>query len=295
MRTKAGASFLMFTGCLAFAGTPKEALIELAMAKDVATVEKHIPLVMLEHIQKMAPASKKAVLDRMVIGKHFEEQQATLHLSDDGETLFVVGKDDRSSGYLHARREISNGAEAVEEIEFCPKQEVDSSSRCFSGFAIMKLQEGEWRLSEIAGGEGANFEDPKFLASLDAAPINANESSAVGGLRTLNTSIIAYETSFPDHGAPSALGDLGSSGSDQHEPSPDHAMLVDQLLSCKQSACVKSGYAYQYNRLSKETYVITARPVKFGDTGTRSFFTDESGVIRSTGEDREPTVKDPPI
>jgi hypothetical protein len=294
MRTKVGL-FLMFTGCLAFAGTPKEALIELAMAKDVATVEKHIPLVMLEHIQKMAPASKKALLDRMVIGKHFEEQQATLHLSDDGETLFVVGKDDRSSGYLHARREISNGAEAVEEIEFCPKQEVGSPGRCFSGFAIMKLQEGEWRLSEIAGGEGANFEDPKFLASLDAAPVNANESSAVGGLRTLNTSIISYETSFPDHGAPSALSELGSTGPDQRDPTTEHAMLVDQSLSCNQSICAKSGYGYQYRRVSKESYVITARPLRFGDTGTRSFFTDESGVIRATSEDREATVKDQPL
>jgi hypothetical protein len=295
MRTKAGLLFVLFSGCLAFAGTPKEALIELATAKDLATVEKHVPLAMLEHIEKMKPGRKKTILDVMVIARRFEEQQATLHLSDDGETLFVVGKDDRSSGYLHVIREISNGAEAVEEIEFCPKQEGTSPGRCFSGFAIMKLQEGEWRLAEIAGGEGANFEDPKFLASLDTAPVNANESSAVGGLRTLNTAIVSYQVSFPDQGTPSALSSLGSSGPDQHEPSAEHAMLVDPALGCNQSTCIKLGYLYQYNRLSKEKYVITARPVKFDDSGTRSFFTDESGVIRATSEDREPTVKDPPL
>jgi hypothetical protein len=293
MQTKAGLLFVLFAGCFSFAGTPKEALIELATAKDIATVEKHVPLAMLEHIQKLPSATKKALLDRMVIAKHFEEQQATLHLSDDGETLFVVGKDDRSSGYLHVRREISNGAEAVEEIEFCPKE--GSGNRCFSGFAILKLQEGEWRLCEIAGGEGANFEDPKFLASLDAAPANANESSAVGGLRTLNTSIISYQTAFEDRGVPTALSELGSAGPEQKEPTAEHAMLVDSLLGCNQSACVKSGYIFQYSRLSKETYVITARPVKFDDSGTRSFFTDESGVIRATSDDREPTVKDPPL
>src|SRR3954464_11726101 len=158
---------VLLLSAFAFGGTPREALIELATAKDLATVQKHIPLAMLEHIQKMSPTAKKAVLDRIMIAKHFEEHGATLHLSDDGETMFVVGPDDRSSGYIHVRREISNGAEAVEEIEYCPKEEMQD--HCLSGFAILKLQEGEWRVTEVAAGEGANFEDPKFLASLDKA------------------------------------------------------------------------------------------------------------------------------
>jgi hypothetical protein len=277
---------------LAFAGTPREALVELAMAKDAATVEKHLPLAMLEHLKKMSPASEKMALDKMLISKHFEEQKATLHLSDDGETLFVVGKDDRSSGYLHVRREISSGVEAIEQIEFCPKE--GSSGRCFSAFTILKLQEGEWRLTEIAAGEGANFEDPKFLASLDSAPANASESSAVGRIRTLNTAIVSYETSFPEHGVPDALSNLGSNGTEQHEPSAEHAMLIDDTLACS-PICIKAGYSIQYHRLSKEAYVIIARPVNYGDSGTRSFFTDESGVIRATSEDRDPTAKDAPL
>ena len=277
----------------AFAGTPREALAEIAMAKDTAALEKHLPIIMLEHLKKMSPANKKRILDRFLIAKHFEQQQSTLHLSDDGQTLFVVGQDDRGSSYVEIKREISNGAESLDELQFCPKE--GAAGRCFSGFAVLKVEDDEWRLIEVAGGDGISFEDPKFLASLDTAPVDANESSAAGGLRTLNTSIVAYETEFADRGAPESLANLGSSGPDQKEPTPEHAMLVDERLGCGQSVCVKLGYSFQYHRLSKEAYVITARPVNFGDSGTRSFFTDESGVIRITKEDREPTAKDAPL
>ena len=42
-------------------------------------------------------------------------------------------------------------------------------------------------------------------------------------------------------------------------------------------------------------YTVVARPLTFGQTGTRSFFADASGVIRSTAEDRTPTAQDPAL
>ena len=42
-------------------------------------------------------------------------------------------------------------------------------------------------------------------------------------------------------------------------------------------------------------FTVTARPQKYGKYGTRSFFADESGVIRFTAEDRAPTVEDPAL
>jgi len=39
----------------------------------------------------------------------------------------------------------------------------------------------------------------------------------------------------------------------------------------------------------------TARPVERGRTGYRSFFADQTGVIRATSEDRAANVSDPPI
>ena len=39
------------------------------------------------------------------------------------------------------------------------------------------------------------------------------------------------------------------------------------------------------------TFIISARPVRFGKTGNRSFVLDESGVVRATSADR-PATKD---
>jgi hypothetical protein len=44
-----------------------------------------------------------------------------------------------------------------------------------------------------------------------------------------------------------------------------------------------------------KNYMATARPVVFGKTGRRSFFVDQTGVIRCTSENRSATVGDPPI
>ena len=49
------------------------------------------------------------------------------------------------------------------------------------------------------------------------------------------------------------------------------------------------------SRSSVETWTYTARPVAPGRTGYRSFFADETGVIRATSEDRAANVSDPPI
>jgi hypothetical protein len=46
---------------------------------------------------------------------------------------------------------------------------------------------------------------------------------------------------------------------------------------------------------SVETWTYTARPVAWGKTGYRSFFVDQTGVIRATSEDRAANANDTPI
>ena len=43
------------------------------------------------------------------------------------------------------------------------------------------------------------------------------------------------------------------------------------------------------------TFGIVASPVEYGETGWANFYSDESGVIRYTTEDRPAWVKDPPL
>jgi type IV pilus assembly protein PilA len=88
------------------------------------------------------------------------------------------------------------------------------------------------------------------IPNLMRAKIQANESAAVGSLRTLNEAV--------------------------------EADLIDLVLA----SGVKSGYVFRYEVAEGgatgglTAYTIVADPVTQGTTGQRHFFTDESAVIR---------------
>src|SRR5205807_5757384 len=114
------------------------------------------------------------------------------------------------------------------------------------------------------------------IPNLLRAKMAANEASAVGSLRTLNTACIAYFTSYGQF--PAAITNLGpvASGGTASSTSAD---LIDSLLA----SGTKSGYTFVYtagNSDQNQTYTITATPISAGQTGQRMFFTDQPGVIR---------------
>jgi type IV pilus assembly protein PilA len=107
--------------------------------------------------------------------------------------------------------------------------------------------------------------------------MTANETSAVGSLSTLNSACVTYLTIYG--GYPPALSALGP-GSAANANSSD---LIDSVLA----SGVKSGYNFHYTAGEKDgaghvnVYSITAEPSSPGTTGRRSFYTDQSGAIRS--------------
>ena len=116
----------------------------------------------------------------------------------------------------------------------------------------------------------AAFAIPALLRS----KIAANQSSAVGSLRSLNTSCTAYSTSYGTY--PAALGNLGPVGSGGTASSTS-ADLVDIVLA----SGVKSGYTFIYTAgTDNQSYTLTATPISQGNTGQNMYFTDQSGVIR---------------
>ena len=113
---------------------------------------------------------------------------------------------------------------------------------------------------------------PNLLRSRMAA----NEASAVGSLRTINTACVTYSTTYPTVGYPTALSDLGPSTA----ANSTTADLVDSVLS----AGTKSGYTFAFTQGSGTPatgYTVAANPVSRGTSGQRGFYTDQSGVIRA--------------
>lgn len=113
---------------------------------------------------------------------------------------------------------------------------------------------------------------PNLLRSRMAA----NEASAVGSMRTINTACVTYSSTYGT-GFPAALANLAPA----NPATAAAADLIDQVLAAKQ----KSGYAFTYAAGPAvggviPTYTLNADPISAGTTGQRHFFTDQSGVIR---------------
>jgi prepilin-type N-terminal cleavage/methylation domain-containing protein len=114
---------------------------------------------------------------------------------------------------------------------------------------------------------------PSFLHSRMAA----NESAAVGALRTLNTAQISYNSAYPSVGYASTLGYL--SGSACAPPSSTGACLIDSALASGQ----KSGYNFALSGVSgtpSSSYNFVASPVLSNYSGVRYFCSFSDAVIR---------------
>lgn len=116
------------------------------------------------------------------------------------------------------------------------------------------------------------------IPNLMRSKMAANEASAVGSLRTINTSCVEYSTTY-GIGFPAALANLGPAAS----ASSATADLIDSVLA----AGTKSGYTFTYTAGTADAagnvddYQLTAAPVVPGTSGQRYFYTDQTGVIRA--------------
>jgi type IV pilus assembly protein PilA len=118
------------------------------------------------------------------------------------------------------------------------------------------------------------------IPNLLRSKMAANEASAVGSIRTLNTASVEYSTSYGGY-PPSiaSLGPIASGGT----ASSGLADLVDSVLA----SGIKSGYSFTWSKgaadanLNLLNYSLTAQPTSPGTTGQRYFYSDQSGVIRA--------------
>ena len=117
------------------------------------------------------------------------------------------------------------------------------------------------------------------IPNLLRSRIAANQASAVGSLRTLNTAEVTYSSTY-NWGFTSTLSYLAPPAAGSG-PTSTAAGLIDSVLA----AGAKSGYDFVCTPGASDatgrinTYQITATPVS-DSTGTNYYYTDQSGVIR---------------
>ena len=121
---------------------------------------------------------------------------------------------------------------------------------------------------------------PNLLRSRMAA----NEASAVGSLRTINTAEVTYATTYPSIGfaALASLGGASATCATSTGATSAGACLIDATLA----AGTKSGYTFTATATGAAPavqYTANGNPTVPGQSGQRFFFTDQSGVIRYNG------------
>jgi prepilin-type N-terminal cleavage/methylation domain-containing protein len=105
------------------------------------------------------------------------------------------------------------------------------------------------------------------IPNLLRARHNANESAAIGSLRTLSSS----EESYRANQNPVTYGSLANLLAPPRGGPP----YIDAILA----GGAKQGYNFAMTTLTTNTYTITATPQAPGQTGTRTFTVDQTGVI----------------
>src|SRR5437867_10179868 len=141
------------------------------------------------------------------------------------------------------------------------------------------------------------------IPNLLRSRIAANEASATSSLRTLNTAEVTFASTY-NSGFTDGLYRLGAPTAGQ--PDLNNADLCDPVLSGHatngtNTTFVKSGYVFTYTPTGANTtfgfiaqYAVNSNPQARGSSGQRSFFSNESAVIRANAT-AAASVSDQPI
>ena len=109
------------------------------------------------------------------------------------------------------------------------------------------------------------------LPKLSRARMYSQETAAIAAIRTLHTAQVQFYSQYGRYAA--SLTELGPPPSGAANPSA--ADLIGNDLSGGE----KSGYKFTLTATS-EGYAINANPLAFNSSGSRTFFSDQTLVIR---------------
>jgi prepilin-type N-terminal cleavage/methylation domain-containing protein len=142
------------------------------------------------------------------------------------------------------------------------------------------------------------------IASVMRSRIAANESAAVAALRTINVAEATFASTY-NSGYSEDLRRLAAPGSGS--ASVTAADLLDPVLSANApgstgpNSFVRKGYVFPYTPTGNSTtfgwifqYQVNADPQTRNSTGRRSYYSDQSSIVRANAS-AEATSSDNPM
>ena len=135
------------------------------------------------------------------------------------------------------------------------------------------------------------------IPNLLRSRMSANEASAAGGMRTVSTGEVMFQTAGFLDADSDGVGDYGSLA---QLGNPDGSGATPPFIDSVLASGSKQGYTFTVtvtagSATAPPAYTCIAAPAAAGRTGYRQFFVDESGVIRFTADGTAPSLSSTPL
>jgi type IV pilus assembly protein PilA len=124
------------------------------------------------------------------------------------------------------------------------------------------------------------------LPKLKMARMYAQETAALRAIQTLNTAEVQYNSTFGRYAT--SLAELGP------PPSGTASAFAANLIPAGLASGTKQGYKFTLSG-APGGYAITAVPVAFNSTGSRTFYSDQTLTLRENDGQEPATANSPEV
>lgn len=225
-----------------------------------------------ESFSRMTPAARVALMRRFVLLD--EPGKAAISANPSGRPLVRC---ETPGGSVEMQ---IGGADIRDNVAFLPlelHETTDSTGASARQINMGLVREaGDWKLLSL----GVLLLDlPALEVEWDESEIEATEKDALESLKTIAAAVDAYRTKYPH--LPESLANLAPPP--RGKPSAEAAGLLEADLA----GGTKDGYVFRYviagaNDVGAPAkYQLSATPLRYGQTGRRSFFRDSKGVLHA--------------
>lgn len=260
------------------AQTPRDVALEVAFAQEYSTVEKHV--------------SRTVLVQMSNADVDVREQWLGLLLMLSRTVTQAGGRLERGDGPILVRVYTREGArvdvELSDEVIDGDYARVSTKTKVFVGEHQLQVspypaavdvhftrEDGAWRIARITTTTDLPLTDLSAIRNLVRARMARNESAAVGAIRYLNTAQVTYSEQHEKYAC--SLTDLGPAFlAASEEWRRDRETDVSALIN----GAMFEGYRFSLSGCGTgRAYVIVASPISVGKSGTRSFCSDQTGII----------------
>jgi hypothetical protein len=266
--------------------TPQAALEELATATKPEVIARHLPEPVQKGIEVLPKLQKQLIMDQLLEIKKTQLRGCSVRPARDSEGWEILDGDGNTKGKVRLANAFISGVEALLPLEL----ELSGNTQDF--IVTMHLEDDEWRIDDFGPWEKNDLGLTKLLHQ--PTEMEKNEAAATETIATLTGALRRYVSRFAQTGYPSSLRILTTPM--KFGDGSESDALLDESYAAE--PLIKDGYIFEY-LLTRAggvesdwgSYEITAIPVEFGKTGSKSYLANPT--LHVTSQNRPAAGDDP--